>query len=944
MPLWCDGDPSSFVSLSSDLSDLTNQLWIDSVYPYDGTTRILGSSFFAYCNSSAVKIVSPRTWQNPVVSFKAYGKNINVGYSASSGKIIINASYRYIDQNGIRKSRQGTGVTQYPYYEPSDIGGQGKLVVPNPLVSPQDPLAIQISMEDSQFIRDGVHSPIIVADVTWKGQYITDKFHYNDENLNPQTKDYPFPDVTFQAGTCHLPNYIPGTGSQNTPPTPRDGRGPIGACFEVFENPDVLLSEYVVTVSLSRTSIYSGNNSSHTHSCLIDSNGDGETNGTITIYGNIEDHVHTFSNYVSNSNLGHTHTPRSVAIVNLLPTTNPIVDITINAYVIYDPTGCDPYASSGNLIYPVTTLAGNRLMFNSLNINPIYVKDRVLELTVVAPAGNYTAEDVTDTNKGFNITAVAKFTAYDFQDYPGHWVRIPEQLVPDGTRIVFTINAYKPALTKEEAAAKDAMENGNVLVIRPDTVRKYMNIQVKGIVISDGLVGEGKDNTIVMSNLTWIPSIQGLLPEFTTDDIYINKAIDRIATIGASQIHDAVKFAAQRIIDYQTENTSWISAKKVIFLLTDGDENTSENSLSQAVSEVNIINGKCGVPIIPIRLGYSYSSDDVILGRYAQETCGQNYYMINSDATTEQDIIDDIITGGAIQINDGIFTNTIDLARDNLFATVSLESLSIPVGARVLFRYRLSSDAKNWSDWSEWYDSSISKDFELNLEFKARYFQYQIHLYGNENFESPELYAGITSYYYKVQTFSIFFQPIGLNINTDEYLASIHITHKGTIPSTSIINYGCAQFNTVNPEDYSQSTRPLITPDRHTIMLTRYNELFLPYNLLSYTAINGGWPDQAMFEVYRVNNSYPEGVLLDPSEFAANNKTGRITFYNIQRTEDKFVLCVYFDPEFRIMCNVVNYGPESIVIDHIGVLYNVTKRIPINSQGNIIHTPINERL
>jgi hypothetical protein len=226
----------------------------------------------------------------------------------------------------------------------------------------------------------------------------------------------------------------------------------------------------------------------------------------------------------------------------------------------------------------------------------------------------------------------------------------------------------------------------------------------------------------------------------------------------------------------------------------------------------------------------------------------------------------------------------------------------------------------------------------------GRYFQYEIKLYGNENFESPELYAGIELNYYKAQTFTVFFQPIDLDINTDEYVASIHITHEATIPNTSIINYGYTQFNSTDIEDYSSITRSLIVPDRHTILLTRYNELFLTQDYITYTAINGQWPHNANIQVYRVNDDIPKGQLVNSSEYASNNKEGTITFYNGQDKKDQFVLCIDLDPVFRFLCNVTNYGPEAAFIDHIGLIYNITKRIPVDSEGNIIHTPISKRI
>ena len=202
------------------------------------------------------------------------------------------------------------------------------------------------------------------------------------------------------------------------------------------------------------------------------------------------------------------------------------------------------------------------------------------------------------------------------------------------------------------------------------------------------------------------------------------------------------------------------------------------------------------------------------------------------------------------------------------------------------------------------------------------------------------MYSGIETTYYQHQSFTTFFQPNELDINTDEYLATIHITHKADIPSTSTVRYGYTQFDSVNYEDYYSTTRPLIIPDRHTIILTRYNEKFLTEDKQTYTAINGGWNQTATIEVYKINDAIPNGQLVDPTIYAPNNIIGSIKFNNIQNEDDEFVLCVYFDPSYRILCDVTNYGPNYVVIDHIALLYNVSKRITRDNAGNIIHIPI----
>jgi len=334
----------------------------------------------------------------------------------------------------------------------------------------------------------------------------------------------------------------------------------------------------------------------------------------------------------------------------------------------------------------------------------------------------------------------------------------------------------------------------------------------------------------------------------------------------------------------------------------------------------------------------------VLLGKYASETCSKNHYLIDATSTDITDAIDNIFTDGTIRVNDGVYTNTIDLGSDNVAANISITNILIPDGTRITFRTRFSSDNTTWSDWSEWMDSSTEQDYTLSLASKGRYFQYQIRLYGNESFVSPAIFEGAQLCYYKVQTLTVFFQPTDLDINSDEYVASIHITQAATVPDTSEITYGYAQFDTTNIEDYSGVTQPLMAPDQHTILLTRYNEIFLTDDNKTYTAINGRWPDQATIDIYRVNSETPKGELINPSTYAVNNNDGKITFYNTQSSNDTFVLCVNFDPSFRTICNITNYGPDTVIIEHIGILYNISKRISRGSDGNIIHTPVSETI
>jgi hypothetical protein len=962
-------DGSSASNMTIDLNDSENELWIESQSPFDGNNRLrmkgyqqgennLPRGINVYTNRSYPSLVSTqsqRAWIDDMTYIQVIGFNQNIGFQQPLTSrqqlnpftenlpwfqnVRITSSYKYYDSgSSSTKTRFQVGLTDLPYYvpDPSSITGGTILVIPYPSTEYREPLSITISLEayGGEFIRDNIVSPNIVAEVKWEGQFISDKFVKNRGQLDETTIPYPFPEVVFEAGICAVKNFTPADPGEEV--SAIDTRNLTTGCLTIGHHPDVSLSSYSVVVSLSRTDIYDSGTGTHTHSCSVDSNGNGSTESTIPLSGEIiEDHVHVISNYVAlNSGTPiHQHSLRSVAITRINPLVNSNVDIAINGYVVYDPTNCTPYQNDYGSPLPSTFSKGNRMMFATLYDNS-KVQNRTLLLSMTAGHG-YTAESVTGTDRGINIVVSARFSQYSVEDSPGHWVIIPEKPVNDGTRVIFNVDCYRPS---------SESQSNDLLVVRTDAVRKYMYIRVKATVYAEELQESVERIIIVSSNLQWIPFVGGLVIEPTNDNVYLASAINQINTVGASQIYDGVKLAAQRLIQFQTDNPSWKDAKKVIFLLTDGDENSSQYSLQQSIDNVNFIDGTCEVPVVPVRLGYSFGSDDIVLGQYAEKTCGSVSYMINATSSEVLDIIDDIVTGSGLSINKGFYANTIDLGSDNLASSFSVENLMLPINSRVLFRARFSSDNTVWTAWTEWYDSSIVKELALDIQFKGRYFQYQIYLYGNENFESPELYAGLHLCHYVAQTFTVFFQPVDLNIDTDEYLASIHITHRADIPLTSTVNYGYAQFNTTEITDYASTTRPWITPDRHTIILSRYNELLLTNNYQKYTAINGGWPDGAIVNVYKISSSNVAGELVPATSYALNNKTGDVTFYNANNKGERFVICIDFDPVFRIVCNVSNYGPDPVAIDHIGVLYNISKRIPKTNGGTIIHTLIGDRI
>jgi len=913
----------------------------------------------------------------------------------------------YKNVNGEHLSVYGVRSSPY-FLPPSGTNGvEGRWVFPGPLAAYTEPLKIELSLESyglDEFgrpiagvvKRDGVQSVPVVASIKWKNAPINGWYVENEGQVDETLRWVGFPDVQFIGGTCLEENIEPSPIGSEKPATMKDVRNSIGGCLLVGSHPDVILSGGTVTTSLSRTDIYEDKSTAlwipdiivdgeiitpghwemvatsiHYHNITIDTDGIGTTSDTVVLYGNIASHTHTIVDYEGSSSgtPAHTHESDCVAIVNLEPFDNKKVSIAINGYVRFDPTSCKRLEVGkvlpDSFAYPDKE---NRMMFATVRSTPFITGEPrasrgfVFEIDVnnkfvtdsssssssegsetpSTPTSSvftaYTAETVTDTSRGFDIRVKAIYTGYYEESPPGTFTWIPATPVPNGSRVTFDIKLYKPLETNTEK------QQGSVIIMDPNTIRKYMVVDVGASIYSEGYKGIASTVIDINSYLQWLPSVEGLVPEPTNDVVYLATATGQIATIGSSQIHDGVKLAADRLIQYQTDNPAWKDSKKTIYLLTDGDENASAYAITQSIGTVNFIDGKNESPVIAIKFGNALSSDDILMKEYAYGTGGQTLSLVDSTNAELDDILDDIVTSGTTGINERVYSGSFDLNKNNIISEISLNGVTVPVDGRVQFRIRYSSDNFTWSSWSSWQNSSGNIDLEIEMASRGRYLQYEIRLLGNQDFQSPVITEGPTVEYYDSQNFITFFQPVELDINTDEYLASIHITHQASIPHTSVVTYGYTQFNSVDPLDYSSIVRPEITPDRHTIMPTRFNERFLTEDHKIYTAINGGWAKGAEIEVYAINITTLSYLAISPSEYVVNHIDGTITFYTTQDENNVFVLSVYFDSSFRILCNVTNYGPSTASVDYIGLLYNIAKRIPADNNGNITHIPIDKRI
>ena len=314
-------------------------------------------------------------WTTQFASFNVVPLNMNVGVEGVTIDADFETSYTYLDSGGIQKTNRGLASTVLPSFDEEE-GLKRKL----PKIVFKEPLKIEMEVEalDGEFPRDGVTSVNIVATITWKNELITNKF-IPDANKPNEFINFPFPVVDFTAGTCKKEN-------ADKDGKVIDGRGPSSACLEIKSHPNVNLSESSVSASISRTDIYDNDENSHTHSCTVDSNGNGQTTGTIVLKGFVAPHSHEIKNFVAESGTnGHSHSLRCVAITTLEATSNTEINIAVNGMATYDPTNALPINNEPQIQYK------NRKAFNTVRADG-YTPSRP-ELIVEIVSGNNLLEN-----------------------------------------------------------------------------------------------------------------------------------------------------------------------------------------------------------------------------------------------------------------------------------------------------------------------------------------------------------------------------------------------------------------------------------------------------------------------------------------------------------------------------------------------------------------------
>ena len=839
----------------------------------------------------------------------------------------------------------GRGIDSYTVsFIPSTLSGSE--TIPKPRVYIAEPLGIDLSFEpvdrteyqsrvwretplgshpltyaldtySHPMNRDGKATYYCVAEVTWNDEYIFG------------TPSNPWPVVSLKSGKLVVEQ------SEKS------------YSYTFTEDDDFQLMSETATVSIARTTF----DEDHFHECYVNENGLGQTSATIAFTKGVVvvDHTHTIDlsaspaiSYESalrtvdfvGTDVYHSHTPRSVAIVECGPVINISLPLAVKGVVEYD---------NGKLLS--TGLRVERSLDNYALSNPggdggegsgIFTEKYFLE--IVAPVGKVGSKLIDTFNTSVNKEAVGQTIAFHA------WKQMPDDSIlplPNGTRIFASFKFYSP----EE---QQQIEEGTVFVADQEEVRDYAVLEVNARLSGLPVEVVASKQILIRSDMVWFPYISNpVFSKPTNDDIYLTSAFATVTEFGASQINDAITFAASRLIEAGEDYPSW---KKMIVLVSDGSENLSEFSMSQAIDSVDAIDGDDQTPIFAIKLSDTESFDNLVMLKLANDTSGECVkvgQITGSVDNTASGVVQKVMESDNFSILTGKYKNVIDLGADKLYKALRFGVL-MREGTVLKFRVRFSTDGINYGAYTELprktYSLEAGSEVEwyvvdlTSLEEFARYMEYEVTLKGSSTtFESP-LFAGVRCEYYEPGRYVMFFQPQEIE-KPNDYIGEMLFVHEGAVPSTSTIKYGLTHDTTSDYDsDFYSNQQPRFEGGTSAIVLSRYNEKTVTTDYKSYAAVNGGWNDAYEVRVYRVNEANPRGVIVPETSYSVDSEKGEIVFLIIQPISDEFTILVTLKQYFRVAVDMTNYALDTIVLDNVTFAYNLVDRSnlsPINDHRDV---------
>lgn len=829
----------------------------------------------------------------------------------------------------------------------------GSETIPKPRVNLKEPLGIDLSFEPidrseyqsavwrnnplgshpATYALDDYSHPLLrnmkaryycVAEVTWKDEYIYGNI------------DNPWPSVEFASGKLEI------TSNEQE----------YSYLFE--ETNDFAIDNTLATVAISRTTF----DNDHFHECYVNESGIGETTATVVYKKGeiVPDHTHTINlnsgsasavSYESYDktiplegggtktvSVYHKHTPRSVAIIECGPVVNINSSLAVQGWVEYD-NGALITDDSGNEVRVERRLDNYAISDPATASESDDEYEEKYFLRIDAPIGKVGSKLVdtfkTSPNKSDNGQTISFYAWKQLDDE----TEVP---LPDGTRIFASFKFY-------ESTDQEQMGTSEDLVITDESQeRDYAILEINARLSGLPVDVTATKQVIVRSDMVWFPHVTNdTFKNPTNDMIYLNSALGTLTEFGSSQINDALIYSSNRLI---ASKDSYPDHKRMIILISDGSDNLSQYSLTQALESVEAVDGDDELPVFTVKLADTESFDNLVMKKISNDTRGAHLKVggiVGSVNSTRDNVVEDIMSSDNFSILSGTYSNIVDLSELKNFKGIRF-GVIMKSGTSFKFRVRFSDDGETWGSYTSLpmkiYSSLIGESLEWytvnfdNIESFHRYMEYEVTFKGSTTtFESPQL-AGIRHEYYEPGRYVMFFQPQEVD-DPNHYVGEMLFVHEGVIPDTSDIKYGITHDRSTDyNSNYYSKQQPLFDGGTAAIILSRYNEKTTTLDYKTYKATAGGWSDSYSVKVYRINDNHLLGALVSSEKYSVDNGKGEITFNTVQPFNDEFTLVVTMKPYFRVAVDMKNYGTDTIVLDNVTFAYHLVDRDNLSPTGD----------
>ena len=441
----------------------------------------------------------------------------------------------------------------------------------------------------------------------------------------------------------------------------------------------------------------------------------------------------------------------------------------------------------------------------------------------------------------------------------------------------------------------------------------------------------------------WMPQIKKRL---VTNDSTVAEAIaeldviDKEVPFGGSQLFNAL-FEAGRIMG----GDEFDSVKKSIYIASDNSQNLSLVSRTDAIEEINAIDGDKKVPVVYVVFSTSFPTSLAAqlqrteisdIEKISEATGGQSTTLIsNSFMDQILNLALGTATGG---LGYGIYVRLIDLGDLSALTAMTLD-FNLPSNTQGFVRFKHSRDGFNFTDFSQRFEGSQFVDF---IDFFAKKIEIEVVLTtGFTTSIAPEYDTTATGL---PKLLSIIFDTSNeredfMFLNTDDVLTNaqqVAAAFDGTIPENGIIEIGVATSNSHDWRDFQSIARPVLQEIGKTFLLERTDDPLSLVPIEQLTTINGilyttnykSWDPDAAVSLFEVDSDGLEVPVL--SGFVSHPRQGQIYFDTRQPPSKIFKLAIVNSGSLRIGVRLRNrLHTESIVIRGVGFIYSTNDDKPI---------------